>query len=1116
MSRMSQASGGLLSPLNSLVVQKKISPSGVGSKPEGDGFCEPDMESKSDCMALNGYAASAKVHIRGEKLTGFGEDHKKLKKVTTFPAGVFLEENLSKDKPDGVNVPGSGLQNNFTKSLLKAEAVLRNRINPSLKWLLKQRSESSWSDSDNDDSLTGTEGSTTHASTRLAQVQRCVQGLGNCLSVQKHPKAGIYQGHIKQLSCDSMHKTEFYYHPSYISVGKCYGRLQSLLQHRAQLKLTKDYSKHLKAASHFVRRLSGLLLNEKRTLTKLRHGSDNDSSDCLCIKKLGHLCEELKIHTSHWDKLFEKVRNEHWLRPSLFHIHDSLVHMRRAFTSLALQAVFLMEQYIYCVLCILAYAKLADMSSEMLNDLFRGIEMFNNIIMNFNTEHMCCDLIKPDIEMCQPNLLLHGMKTIFSWNNEKCTFQSFATPRILKVLATERGRLAATKLYYIFVQQDTLLLSVDKSISLSLHWEDVRVPFQNNGCGATKSGIKETKTGLLRPKMGESHQASGHGGLKSAIEEICKKDKEFISLVLGSLASSTDLAWHNFLNKAKPDKPHSAEYKSEHSRGSTSQSEEQIQYEEISALSSREKNAHWQDFSSGEAKRTLFMQYRSMMWKAFGTYFSDLFHFQPWLLTCSNSRICVGLGSLYQCRNQTTALVIQELYEATRKALTPSECEMVAKELHQHVLSQAAFIRWDQVFCCALGSSVKDKCGLDPEKKDATVRTRTGRLLQELFPPLCFLLKCLGSELCQNEGAIPSKWNKPVFPSLRLILLNRWVATAQLSSYWVMTKAHQYLSSWSLSQFLLVTQSDLKLLLAEMERITLLSEAALSKELLNQGIDGTLISQQEAVLASQINEATNSMKVFSEKVLQLFTADCRKMATEIFQQIMPVGKQWRVGFKPELPTGPSDYAATAAQTVIGQVLDGIHSHSEDAQIFPLTEAMTAFMEAWMEHILKQKIKFSLQGALQLKQDFDMIRDLIQSQEYSLSAEIRQALLSLRVFHQVDNAIICLLQQPINKTYVPARTWEPFRNCCCSRNRTGTFNSGSLNSLDSLDLETARNRAILQAETSATSDILSNIRANGNPESYLAANQQEWLALRMYSGRRWKVPSLPCVNRSPEP
>ncbi|XP_064424697.1 coiled-coil domain-containing protein 142-like [Latimeria chalumnae] len=178
--------------------------------------------------------------------------------------------------------------------------------------------------------------------------------------------------------------------------------------------------------------------------------------------------------------------------------------------------------------------------------------------------------------------------------------------------------------------------------------------------------------------------------------------------------------------------------------------------------------------------------------------------------------------------------------------------------------------------------------------------------------------------------------------------------------------------------------------------------------------------------------------------------------------------------------------------------------------------MTAFMEAWMEHILKQKIKFSLQGALQLKQDFDMIRDLIQSQEYSLSAEIRQALLSLRVFHQVDNAIICLLQQPINKTYVPARTWEPFRNCCCSRNRTGTFNSGSLNSLDSLDLETARNRAILQAETSATSDILSNIRANGNPESYLAANQQEWLALRMYSGRRWKVPSLPCVNRSPEP
>ena len=43
--------------------------------------------------------------------------------------------------------------------------------------------------------------------------------------------------------------------------------------------------------------------------------------------------------------------------------------------------------------------------------------------------------------------------------------------------------------------------------------------------------------------------------------------------------------------------------------------------------------------------------------------------------------------------------------------------------------------------------------------------------------------------------------------------------------------------------------------------------------------------------------------------------------------------------------------------MIGQVLEGVQPLPEEARVPALTEAMTAFMEAWMEHILKQKIKF---------------------------------------------------------------------------------------------------------------------------------------------------------------
>lgn len=50
----------------------------------------------------------------------------------------------------------------------------------------------------------------------------------------------------------------------------------------------------------------------------------------------------------------------------------------------------------------------------------------------------------------------------------------------------------------------------------------------------------------------------------------------------------------------------------------------------------------------------------------------------------------------------------------------------------------------------------------------------------------------------------------PGSPCLRLQLLGRCLATVQASCSWLMGKAFQFLASWSLHQFLLVTQGDLQ------------------------------------------------------------------------------------------------------------------------------------------------------------------------------------------------------------------------------------------------------------------------------------------------------------------
>lgn len=59
----------------------------------------------------------------------------------------------------------------------------------------------------------------------------------------------------------------------------------------------------------------------------------------------------------------------------------------------------------------------------------------------------------------------------------------------------------------------------------------------------------------------------------------------------------------------------------------------------------------------------------------------------------------------------------------------------------------------------------------------------------------------------------------------------------------------------------------------------------------------------------------------------------------------------------ELPASPSEYASAAVQTVVGQVLQGIQLLPQEAQGPALGQVTTAFVEAWMDHILAQKIKF---------------------------------------------------------------------------------------------------------------------------------------------------------------
>uniref|UniRef100_F7DD61 Coiled-coil domain containing 142 n=1 Tax=Equus caballus TaxID=9796 RepID=F7DD61_HORSE len=320
--------------------------------------------------------------------------------------------------------------------------------------------------------------------------------------------------------------------------------------------------------------------------------------------------------------------------------------------------------------------------------------------------------------------------------------------------------------------------------------------------------------------------------------------------------------------------------------------------------------------------------------------------------------------------------------------------------------------------------------------------SHTTELLQQLFPPLLDALQEPKSGLLLCQPPGPAP-------------LALGLCTLQTTLLWFWGRAQQYLAAWAPGSFLLLIQKDLPLL--------------------------------------------------PEESLSLFSQECHKQATQSFELYMPRGRYWRHRLCPELPSIPSEYARLVVRTVLEPVLQGLQGLPPQAQAPALGQALTAILGAWLDHILTHKIRFSLQGALQLRQDFGVVRKLLEEEQWGLSPELRQTLLMLSIFQQLDGALLCLLQQPLPKTRV-------HRFCCaCNEVQTTELPSGSLNSLESLEPPLRP-----EGPPTQTAQRLSTLWGGGpSPEAYLVGNQQAWLALRQNQGRRWHLPFLSCLGTSSE-
>ncbi|XP_064275182.1 coiled-coil domain-containing protein 142 isoform X2 [Passer domesticus] len=623
---------------------------------------------------------------------------------------------------------------------------------------------------------------------------------------------------------------------------------------------------------------------------------------------------------------------------------------------------------------------------------------------------------------------------------------AFTVGGVLRLLAAERGRAVARRLRPLLWPQSGDIR--DGRVC----WEDVALPWPPRHDAAERgAGAGTEPSGTEAP-----------AALAAELQALCQEDEELMGQVFGALVASADSLWQPVLSES-PEAPGLRP-----------------------GSAGGWKAVRWLDAARGPVAATLSARYRLLLWESVGAVLGD----SPGTPPATPS---------------ATVSAAWELSRALAVARVPAECREELGRLCLQLLCRSVLCSWDTDFTRALGSGLSDKCLETPGGSPGPGCSRTAQQLRCLFPALALALRCL--RLLPPRPHAP-----PGGLCLRLQVLGRCLAAVAAAHAWLTGRAGRYLAAWALPQFLLLTQGDLQVLKAEAEQLVLQASRTFPEpgdipgDSPPEPLPSPPGSPWELQLCRQIRDVANSIQLFSGDVLWMFSTSCKRLSAEIFDQTMPLGRHWRLGPRAELPSSPSAYAAAAVQAVLGQVLQGAQALPHDAQVPTLARVTTAFLEAWMDHILTRRIKFSLQGALQLRRDFEAARELVCSESSGLAPEARRALRALCVFRHTDTAVRCLLQQPGGPGTAP-RAWGSLRRCCSDEGAHPL--EASMEPVPGLDpLEGP-------GPLPGTPPLAAEADGPARPESPFPGGQQQWLSLRLHRARRWRVPGLPCVGNSPE-
>ncbi|KAJ8316966.1 hypothetical protein KUTeg_004870 [Tegillarca granosa] len=596
-----------------------------------------------------------------------------------------------------------------------------------------------------------------------------------------------------------------------VGLGKQYVKLRSIMEVRARLEFLRDCLFRIRSVSNFVQDLENLVHTEYQTLYGITHNCLNEPpmSKLFCLNAL---CEDLRIHVGHWNNIKQRLHTDKWLQPVIGKLFIEAEHVKKTLIKLYNDAIYWMEKLILIGFKVFAHSNLATLTQEVLWSIARGLEDFNHVL---NALPKVKHKSRLFLENLQSEWKAHCSKykasvTNFSGHAGNAV-RSLPFSKILNIIATERSKYAAVQTHRFFTSnRDFMKILCSGRIPQYMWTDEVH---SHNNASALDTSDYHTATGSLTSisaailRVGPV-RAPDLSNLESPLIEFARQEEEFAEQFLLIVCNSTNILRKNDGHSSKgkhkavrlPKSPSSSKPPKASSFHDTPV---------LSRSDSKKKSVSWGDSADSSIRSTLVTRYLDLLWKQFSSALSLCFYEPVWGMFQEFDD--TYLGSVLFCSATVVAMLRHMMEHVCLKDMFPqpsvSSVLCVARKLH----TTSALTSWDTNLCDALGSGSTDKCYPCP-LANGDYSTKTGMLLRDAFQPLFSILqedlKDL-SEAGKDSSILVPKQDLDLCHATSLVC--RLLINCQIAHSWCIHKSQNFLAAWSVGNFLLITQTDLKL-----------------------------------------------------------------------------------------------------------------------------------------------------------------------------------------------------------------------------------------------------------------------------------------------------------------